>query len=299
MKKKKNKNPVFIPSETYEKIVRLTKAGLPDELSLIGEVEIIEGVITVTKVFVPIQSRSGAETEFEAGWLSYVEQQGADTEKLKCWIHSHPKFSTSPSDTDETEWDNMIKEKDFFIMLIVSLSYEWYCRVLMNGYEFECTVVTSEEEEDLTEEKKLIDDATIVKYSRASSYYSRYTKDNNHAFYTKHVNKHGYLLEEEEEDEKKAYPILSEFCDQYADNCIDSYGRYCRGCPCEDDAKTSLSDFCGEELIQEIFQFCEIPDKQCFHKNCLECIHGLKLLKETGIIGNSFKEVKNELVKTQ
>jgi len=157
-------NEVFITEAAYNKINKLVKAGLPDELSMFGEVEIIETEkevsIKIINIAVPKQKRTGTTVEHVSGSYAFLEKQDVDPQKLVCWVHSHPNFSANPSREDNNTFKEMAKDSKLFVMLIVSLKYDWYCRILYKNFSIEAKLVI-ENIDNLDEEKKLIDEATV------------------------------------------------------------------------------------------------------------------------------------------
>ena len=180
-------NEILITQACLEKMYNLVKAGLPHELSMFGEVEITETEqaisLKLVNVAVPKQKRTGTTIEHINGNGSYkfLEDQGVDPSKLKCWIHSHPTFSTNPSGTDNKTFEEMTDGNKLFIMLIVSIKYDPYCRIKYKNFSFEAKLKVEGEEESLKEEKKLITDATII--SPTFERIHQYTIEDQYDFY--------------------------------------------------------------------------------------------------------------------
>lgn len=68
-------------------------------------------------------------------------------EVLRIWIHSHPNFSTQPSNTDKETFSRAFKNASWKVMIIISKKYETYCLLRQSGTvcqtDVECEVTVN------------------------------------------------------------------------------------------------------------------------------------------------------------
>jgi len=115
----KEKNTIYITEEVFKKAMEYIEASAPLECSLLCEVSEISKKHVIDKCFLPKQTRSSAQTIIKEGTDALLEEQGATLSKIKCWIHSHPGFSTTPSGPDEGMFKEMQGEDhDLFIKYV-------------------------------------------------------------------------------------------------------------------------------------------------------------------------------------
>jgi len=80
------------------------------EISGLGEVEVIDGVVTVTALYLLPQRVNASETTLSADtvvdFLASAVEQGVDPSKLRLWWHSHAGHSVGWSGTDEGTIDS-------------------------------------------------------------------------------------------------------------------------------------------------------------------------------------------------
>lgn len=113
---------VKISSEVSSELMYIVKKVAPDEVSGLGEVEVQDGKIIVTRIFLLPQIVSGGSTVMETAGLAAFLGAYDNPEKLKLWWHSHGQGSVFWSTTDTAT-----------IKMLMGMG-EWLLSVVFNSH---------------------------------------------------------------------------------------------------------------------------------------------------------------------
>lgn len=121
---------VFITEEAH-RLMEFYVNNCKEEISGLGEVEIIDGKFVIQNIFLLKQKVSGAATDIdENGVAEFLEQYitgGGNPEKLKLWWHSHARMGTFWSSTDEDQCKDF--QNDWMISIVTNHKGEFRCRI--------------------------------------------------------------------------------------------------------------------------------------------------------------------------
>lgn len=100
-----------------------------------------DDLLYVSDIVLPQQDCTFATVEFDdesvANFVDDMIDQGRKPEQfLRIWIHTHPKMSAHPSQTDEETFKRVFGSCDWAVMAIISTDGDKYCRLQVNGGPF-------------------------------------------------------------------------------------------------------------------------------------------------------------------
>lgn len=126
---------VFSP-RAFSKIMYFRHAG-PTEVSGQG-ISLTNNSLYIDDFRLVKQECTSSTTDYDdEGWTNFLqemwEKRGLRPFQVNnVYVHTHPGFSTRPSPVDEDNWKNRIKDRTFFVMVIVSDTLESvYARMMI------------------------------------------------------------------------------------------------------------------------------------------------------------------------
>ncbi len=148
--------PVRVSPRIWAELMYLTRGASPDEVSGVGEVEIIDGsLLTVTKIHIVKQVVSASATDFDTASFAQLIGSHPHPENLKLWWHTHGTGGAFWSPKDIATIIRLRGVADWVLSLVLNTRGEYLARLdIVNPVPLPSVKLILQVEEKLSKEDK-------------------------------------------------------------------------------------------------------------------------------------------------